>query len=63
MEGSAVRSILILGSWVVMSVPVSLLMGRVLKHLDTKSPKQAKVLWLPYSARLYSRSAPVRLSA
>jgi hypothetical protein len=64
MEGSAVRPmIMVLGSWVVMSVPVSLLMGRVLKRLDTKAPRQAKVLWLPYSARLYSRSAPVRLIA
>jgi hypothetical protein len=64
MEGSAVRPmIMVLGSWVVMSVPVSLLMGRVLKRLDREARRQApsaKVLELPYSARLYSRSAPVR---
>jgi hypothetical protein len=65
MEGSAVTSILmVLGSWVVMSVPVSLLMGRVLKRLDTEARGQAplaKVLELePHSVRLYERSAPDR---
>jgi hypothetical protein len=50
--------LMVLGSWVVMSVPVGLLMGRVLKRLDTGSPRQ--VLELPYSARLYGRAAPVR---
>jgi hypothetical protein len=64
MEGSAVKPILmVLGSWVVMSVPVSLLMGSVLKRLDTEARRQApplaKVLE-PYSTRLYGRSAPVR---
>jgi hypothetical protein len=63
MEGSAVRAILmVLGSWVVISVPVSLLVGSVLKRLDTEARRQAplaKVLELP-STRLYGRSAPVR---
>jgi len=62
-KGSAVRPILmVLGSWVVMSVPVGLLVGSVLKRLDTKARRQAplaKVLE-PYSARRYGRSAPVR---
>jgi hypothetical protein len=55
--------IMVLGSWVVMSVPVSLLMGRALKRLDREARREAplaKVLELPYSARLNSRSAPVR---
>jgi hypothetical protein len=65
MEGSAVKPILmVLGSWVVMSVPVSLLMGSVLKRLDTEARRQApplaKKVLEPYSTRLYGRSAPVR---
>jgi hypothetical protein len=63
MEGSAVRPILmVLGLWVVMSVPLGLLMGSVLKRVDTEARRQAplaKVLE-PYSTRLYGRSAPLR---
>ena len=60
-----VRPILmVVGSWVVISVPVSLLMGRVLRRLDTEARRQAplaKVLELElHSARLYGRSAPVQ---
>ena len=54
--------LLVLGSWVVMSVPGSLLVGRVLKCLDTEARRQApsaRVLE-PYSARPYGHSAPVR---
>jgi hypothetical protein len=65
MEGSAVRPILmVLGSWVAMSVPLSLLMGSVLRRLNTEARRQAplaKVLVLePHSARLFGHSAPVR---
>jgi hypothetical protein len=55
-----VRPILVvLGSWVMMSVPVSLLVGSVLKRLDTEAGKQAstaKVLE-PHSAKLYRESS------
>jgi hypothetical protein len=63
MEGLTVRPILmVLGSWVGMSVPVSLLMGSGLKRLDTEARRQARLAKLlePYSTRLYGRSAPVR---
>ena len=60
MEGSTVRPILVvLGSWVVMSVPVSLLIGSLLRRLDTEAGRQAplaKVLE-PHSAKLYSESS------
>jgi hypothetical protein len=60
MEGSTVRPILlVLGSWVVMSAPVSLLVGSVLKRLDSAARRQAptaKVLE-PHSAKLYSESS------
>jgi hypothetical protein len=57
-----VRPILmVLGSWVVLSAPVGILMGRVFKRRDTQARGQtlAKVLE-PYSARPYGRSALVR---
>jgi hypothetical protein len=63
MEGSAVRPILmVLGLWVVMSVPLGLLMGSVLKRLDTEARWQAPLAKVKelYSTRLYGRSAPVR---
>ena len=60
MEGSTVRPILVvLGSWVVMSVPVSLLIGSLVRRLDTVAGRQAplaKVLEL-HSAKLYSESS------
>ena len=60
MEGSTVRPILVvLGSWVVISVPVSILIGSLLRRLDTEAGRQAplaKVLG-PHSAKLYSESS------
>jgi hypothetical protein len=55
----AVRPILmVLGSWLVILVPVSVLMGRVLKRLDTEARggvPQSKLE--PHYGRLYGRSA------
>ena len=54
------RSILVvLGSWVVMSVPVSLLIGSLLKRLDTEAGRQAPLARVlePHSARLYGESS------
>ena len=57
------RAILMVpGTWAVMSVLVSLLIGSALKRLDAEARRQARSAILPgsYSTRLYGRSAPVR---
>jgi hypothetical protein len=60
MEGSTVRPILVvLGSWVVMSVPVSLLIGSLLRRLDTEAGRQAPLAEVleRHSAKLYNESS------
>jgi hypothetical protein len=54
--------LMVLGTWVVMSVLVSLLIGSALKRLDAQAHRQARTAILrgSNSARLYGHSALVR---
>jgi hypothetical protein len=54
--------LMVLGTWVVMSVLVSLLIGSALKRLDAEARRQARsaILRGSYSTRLYGRPATIR---
>jgi hypothetical protein len=54
--------LMVLGTWVVMSVLVSLLIGAASKGLKAEAHRQARLAIMrgSYSTRVYGRSAPVR---
>jgi hypothetical protein len=54
--------LMVLGTWLVMSVLVSLLISSALKRLDAEARRQTRLAIVrgSHSTRLYGRSTPVR---